>query len=46
MESEFFIESFFFNLSSFIKIDDIPFLVKTTMVLPDNSWLSFDILSA
>jgi len=44
VETEFFIESFSFTLSSLVKIDDIPFLVNLTCVLSDNNLSSFLIL--
>jgi hypothetical protein len=44
MESEFFIETFFWNWFSFIKIDNIPSLVCSIMSLPGNNSLSFNIL--
>jgi hypothetical protein len=45
MESEFFVESLRFNLSSFVKIDDIPFLVDLSSVRVNNDWASFNILA-
>jgi hypothetical protein len=44
METEFFIESFSFILFGFINIDDIPFLVLSTVVTIYDNWSSFFIL--
>ena len=45
MESEFRVESLFGNLSCFINIDYIPFLVSLSDVVPDTNCLTFDIFS-
>jgi len=44
MESEFFIESFSFILTSFIEINDIPFLACITIVSTDDNLSGFLIL--
>jgi len=45
MESEFFTESFLWSWFGFIKIDDLPSLVRSTMLLPSNDLPCFFILS-
>jgi hypothetical protein len=41
MESEFFIESLGFKLVSFVKIDDLPSLVNTFVVILNINWFTF-----
>ena len=45
METEFFIESFSWNLLGFVKMNDLPSLICTIVSLPDNDLSSFFILS-
>jgi hypothetical protein len=44
VETKFFIESLSFSLWTFIKIQDIPFLVDTLAIVIDSNWLSLLIL--
>jgi len=44
VETELFIESLSFNLSSIVEIDDLPFLVKSIVVSSNGNWSSFFIL--
>jgi hypothetical protein len=44
VETKFFIESLSFSLRTFIKIQDIPFLVDTLAIVIDSNWLSLLIL--
>jgi len=46
IESEFFILTLGFNLWSLVNIDNLPFLVSSTMVLVSNNWLSFSVFSS
>jgi hypothetical protein len=46
VESEFLVESFIINLVSFIKIDNIPSLVGSTVFTIDDNGLTFSISSA
>jgi hypothetical protein len=43
VESEFLIQSLCLNLCSFVKIDDLPFLVKSISLGMNNNGLSFNI---
>jgi len=44
VETEFLIESLGFSLRTFIKIQDIPFLIDTLAIVIDSNWLSLLIL--
>jgi len=44
VESEFLVESLGLNLSSFINVEDSPFLMSTLIVRPNSNWVSFLIL--
>jgi hypothetical protein len=44
VEAKLFVESLGSDWLSFVKIDDIPFLVVSIMSLVSNNWLSFSVL--
>jgi hypothetical protein len=44
VESEFFIESLGLNLSSFVKINNLPLLVKSVSLSKNSNWLTLNIL--
>jgi hypothetical protein len=43
VETEFFIQSLGLSFGSFVKIDDLPFLVKSISLGMNNNWLTFNI---
>jgi hypothetical protein len=45
METEFIIETASLNWLCLVKIDDLPSLVSSIVLLPNNNWSSFFILS-
>jgi len=45
VESELLIESFSWNLLGFVKILNLPFLVGSTVIAPNNNGLTFFIFS-